>query len=165
MFFWYFYFVMSLLIICAPRLRRLAIILFAVVFIKHAYGILSGMYSQVNARKLITPSEVVLSDLKEERDMNFRKLNGRITNRSQKYCINYVPLKIYYKDCPVEGAANNCMVIGEESSAIMKYVLPGETVEFSAFLETVPPVPKNFLMVERVIDYVEASKYENKIKQ
>ena len=65
-----------------PRVRRVAMVLLALVVIKHAYSVVWGLYNEKTARKLIKSSEVALSDLREVRDMNFRKLHGRITNKS-----------------------------------------------------------------------------------
>lgn len=161
MFIWAYYAVMLSIIICSPRRRRVAIILFALVFIKHAYGVAVGMYNEINARKLIKPAEVILSNLREERDMNFRQLYGRITNKSRQHSINAVALKIFYKDCETETNAKNCSVIGEESTIILKSILPGETVDFNTFISSNQPVAKKILLVDRLVDYVEASKVNN----
>ena len=104
---------------------------------------------------------MVISDFRELKDMNFSKLHGRITNKSQKYAINAVALKIFYKDCPSEASTQSCSTVGEESALIMKTVLPGETTEFYTFIPSNPPVANKFLLVDRLVDYVEASKVEN----
>ncbi|GEM_PF-6407194 len=145
-----------------PRFKRIAVILFCLFLVLKIFGFASGKVNEAKALKYITPSEVVLSDLKEMEDSGLRKLSGRITNKSPKYLLNAVALRIVYKDCQ-EGAGNqNCSTLGKEKAVIMRSVLPGETKDFSTIIPSNRPVATKSLVVDRLIEYVEAGKIKKK---
>ena len=98
-----------------------------------------------------------LSGLKVEQGQQFRKLYGDITNNSPDNIINTVGFKIIYKNCLDRANKQKCSKIGEESSLIMKTVLPGETIEFETILFSDHPINK-FTLMERHVDFVIASK-------
>lgn len=141
-----------------PNFKKVSIGLCAVIFISMGLELSSGKYNEVNSLKLIKPSEVNLSDLREEQGQQFRKLYGEITNKSADSIINTVGFKIIYKNCR-DGVNNqSCSKIGEESTIIMKTVLPGESIAFETILSSNYPNVNKFMFMERQVDYVKASK-------
>lgn len=149
--------------IYAQRFQRITVLLLTTIILYKAYNVASGKYHEINAKKLINPSEVVLSDLNTVQETSFRKLYGRITNNSPLYKVQSVALKIMYKDCQSEANAQKCQVIGEEPAVIMKSLLPGETTDFYTIISSSKQMSNKFVIVKYNIDYVEAFKASNDV--
>jgi len=139
-----------------PNLKRVAAGIF-VLILYVGLGLAFGKYNEIYALELVKTSELNLSGLKVEQGQQFRKLYGEITNNSPDFIINTVGFKIIYKNCQERVNKQDCSKIGEESSLIMKTVLPGETIEFETILSSDHPINK-FTLMERHVDFVIASK-------
>lgn len=139
---WLFVIVLIVLIIFVPSFRVFSVGIagLAVVGILLLWGYSS--YSNNVALTKINPSEIVLSDLRTEKDYSTQKLYGRITNNS-KYELSSLQLKFTYKDCETANG-NNCVVIGEDDVYVSESVPGGQARDFDSYMKT-PPIPKGFL--------------------
>lgn len=86
---------------------------------------------RVAALSRVPPSQVELVDLEPKPGYagSFR-LGGRLVNHSKQYTLDSVTVDIKVDDCPAEGAAGQCVTIGETAVKVNADVPPEQARDF-----------------------------------
>ena len=83
---------------------------------------LTGSNDSEKRKHLISPTEIELADLQFRQDYG-TKLTGKIKNKSSKFTLTNVDLKLTFTDCI---APANCEIVGETTADIYLSVPPGQ---------------------------------------
>jgi 4-amino-4-deoxy-L-arabinose transferase-like glycosyltransferase len=109
------------------------------------------------ARHLMTTNDIELSDMTF--NMRGGALNGRLRNKSTRYVVSEVGLRVIVEDCDASG----CDTVGEKDARISESTPAGQARDFSesVYFSTSPTARRGRLNWHYQVTYVEAHRASN----
>jgi hypothetical protein len=91
---WVFAIVLLLLIAFVPAVRKAALVLLAISVVTIAYCSYQSKQAREAARNRVSPAELQFDDLRFGGSSYAHQLTGRVRNRSPRYSVNIVAMRI-----------------------------------------------------------------------
>ncbi len=112
-----------------PKFGKALLVVIGILVVGGFALYLNGQHKEELAKKRISPDEIQLDDLRlapSYSPESFR-IVGRIKNKSQKYSLDSLRLKITMRDCVKLG---DCKIVGESVAWSFADVPPGQSRDF-----------------------------------
>lgn len=120
-----------------PKLGRVLLMLTGIgAVLALAFGVLVWREDKASAERvrlastLVPPEQVELIDLKLVTQGSSQYLRGRVRNRSARYTLESVTLKLTFSDCATDGS---CEVVAEHSEYLTVDIPPGQARDVDQF--------------------------------
>lgn len=133
-----------------PAFRKILLVLSGFVLVIAAVYYLYSQREQSLSKQRIKPHEIEINNLVIENS----QLIGRIRNKSERYVLGTVKLKLTFKDC----IKSNCEIIGEDFHWIFTNVPPGQARDFGDYISLSRMKPRGVLEWEYSITEIKGSK-------
>lgn len=131
---WLIAIVILLLLLYSARFRKFAAVAIAVVAAIGGYFYFQDKHEQAESLTRIGPSEIILDGVRLNQSYGSYGISGRVTNKSPRYTISQLALKITFQDCTGEPPSQSCVAIGETTEHIYKQIPPQQARDFSESL-------------------------------
>jgi hypothetical protein len=76
-------------------------------------------------------SELVLENVTLQPYVGSYRIAGRMSNKSAQYTVRQVDIVVTVRDCTGEGAAKQCVTVGESNEILNLAIPPGEARDFA----------------------------------
>jgi hypothetical protein len=133
---WLFAIAVLLLIVFVPAVRRIALVLVATAVIAIAYVSYQSQQEREASRKRVSPAEMEFADVRLGGASYTHELTGRVRNRSPRYTVSSVGMKIQVEDCTVTASAaeSTCVVVGQSDASLYLDVPPDQVRDFRTYV-------------------------------
>jgi len=151
--------VVLVLLVVSAGFRKFAGVALALCVLVGLYFYFQNEQEKSESVSRIAASELGLDGLTLIPEYGSYKLKGRVTNRSPKYALSSLTLKISMEDCTGEGDKRSCVTIAENAEFIFLSIPPQQARDLneSVYFPGGAPAPKGALSWHYNITEIKAS--------